>query len=331
MTTGVKIVSLTPGFLVIDKAPGLTSHDVVATVRAVTGIRKVGHTGTLDPLASGVLPLALGKATRFIQYLDENLKIYDATIGLGAATTTGDREGEVIREAPVPALDDLAAVTAVLEGFVGERMQVPPAYSAVKVKGKPLYKYAREGVKVEVPARKITIHGLELIEAGAGSMRVMIRCSRGTYARVLAEEIGVALGSAGHLSALRRLRSGPFTLERSLPLPGLAQIVAGTDEWERAFRRPGPGEERIQWRPRATVLSEMVPYRVTLADALIHLPRVAVAPADRARVLSGGRPPNPPGGCRQGALYLVVDGEEALAIAESRGPTGRCVRAVSKR
>ena len=303
MTDGVRMVSLAPGFLVVDKAPGLTSHDVVATVRAVTGIRKVGHTGTLDPLASGVLPLALGKATRFIQYLDEHLKIYDATIGLGAATTTGDREGEVLRRAPIPDLSEPAVLEAVLEGFVGDRQQVPPPYSAVKVAGRPLYKYAREGVKVDVPARKITIFGLDLLEIGEGSLRVLIRCSQGTYARVLAEEIGAALGSEGHLSALRRLQSGPFTLDGSLSLPALAQIVAGMDDWRRAFRRAAPGEERTQWRPRAAVLSELAPYRVRLADALRHLPRVSVAPADRARVLNGGRPPAPPVSSRPGARY----------------------------
>ena len=131
-------------FLVMDKEPGMTSHDVVAIVRAVTGIKTGGHTGTLDPFATGVLPLALGPATRFIQYLDESLKVYDATIRLGSATPTGDPEGEVVREGGAP---DWGRVEKVLQGVVGVRMQTPPAYSAVKVDGKPLYRYARAGIE----------------------------------------------------------------------------------------------------------------------------------------------------------------------------------------
>ncbi len=317
-----------PAFLVVDKPRGLTSHDVVAMVRAVTGIKKVGHTGTLDPLASGVLPLALGGATRFIQFLDEQLKVYDATVQLGARTSTGDREGEVVERRPVPPLEGLEAT---LEGFVGERMQVPPAYSAVKVGGKPLYKYAREGRAVAVAARPITIYGMELIEAGEDWLRVLIRCSRGTYARVLAEEIGEALGSAGHLSALRRRRSGPFTLERALGMPELGQIAAGTEDWERALRRPAPGQERVKWRRREEVHAGLAPKLITLSEALAHLPAAELRPAERRRVLSGGRPPAPPPGLTPGGRYRVLCAGELLAVAEAGPGGGRLLRAIRGR
>ena len=164
-------------FLIVDKPPGVTSHDVVAVVRAVTGLKKVGHTGTLDPFATGVLPLALGGATRLIQYLDEDRKIYDAVIQLGTATDTGDPTGSVIAEAPVPALNR-ARVLEVLDGFRGQRMQTPPRYSAVKVAGRPLYDYARKGVDVEVKARPIRIDAMELLSLGENTLRVAIQIGR---------------------------------------------------------------------------------------------------------------------------------------------------------
>ena len=236
-------------FLVIDKPPGITSHDVVAAVRAVTGVKKVGHTGTLDPFATGVLPLALGAATRLIQFLDESIKVYDATIRLGSATDTGDPTGEVVRTAPVPEVSD-DDIAQVLQGFLGERMQVPPAYSAVKVRGKPMYAYARKGEAVEAPARPITIHDLELLSHDGDEFRILITCSRGTYARVLADEIAVALGTAGHLVALNRPRSGPFHLEDALSMPQLAQLVAAEPghEWQDTLLSRGRGGVRVQWR-----------------------------------------------------------------------------------
>ena len=189
------------GFLVIDKAPGMTSHDVVGVVRAITGIKKVGHTGTLDPFATGVLVLALGGATRFIQYLDESLKVYDATIQFGASTETGDPEGDVLETGPIPNLD---GVEDVLRSLEGKQMQRPPAYSAVKFKGKPLYKYARAGEFVEVPERPIEIYSMTRLDQGEDWLRVEIRCSRGTYARVIANDVAKALGTVGHLRELRR-------------------------------------------------------------------------------------------------------------------------------
>ncbi|MEQ1566014.1 MAG: tRNA pseudouridine(55) synthase TruB [Myxococcota bacterium] len=313
---------MTAGFLVVDKPAGVTSHDVVAAVRAVTGIPKVGHTGTLDPFATGVLPLALGRSTRLIQFLDESVKVYDARIRLGSATDTGDPTGTVIRTAPVPtATRD--EVEQVLRGFLGDRMQEPPAYSAVKVAGRPMYQYARKGEVVSAPARKINIAALDLLEYGEGLLRVRIHCSRGTYARVLADEIAIALGSAGHLEALCRDRSGPFYLEDAMSFTGLAEIVAAREghEWRHVLlgRR---GEERVPWRPREEVLAALAPKVRSELQCLSHLPLVDVGAVDAKRVRAGGGVPVPPRGVAVGGRYLVVAGADVVAVAESsaRGP-----------
>lgn len=308
-----------PAFLVIDKPVDLTSHDIVAMVRAVLGIKKVGHTGTLDPFATGVLPLALGPATRLIQYLDESLKVYDATIQLGARTDTGDLTGEVVEEAPIPELDD-ATVAAVLEGFSGVRMQTPPAYSAVKVNGRPLYAYAREGKAVEAKARPIRIDSITALERGPDWLRVLIHCGRGTYARVLADEIAVELGTMGHLRALRRRRSGPFVLDHALSLDGLSQMVAGRPDWQATLRRK-KGAERVPWAPRDEVRAAVAGCTVAPLQALGHLPVVEVPAALRPKVLNGGGMPAPPLGVDEGGRYRVASEGRLLALAE-RGPKG---------
>ncbi|MCA9570965.1 MAG: tRNA pseudouridine(55) synthase TruB [Myxococcales bacterium] len=316
-------------FLVIDKPAGITSHDVVAAVRAVTGAKKVGHTGTLDPFATGVLPLALGGATRLIQYLDESLKVYDATVALGSSTDTGDPTGQVLEEAPVPAVD-ASTVRAALDTFVGPRMQTPPAYSAVKKDGKPLYKYARAGEKVEVPARPITIHALDLTELTATHLRVRIECSRGTYARVLAEEIAEALGTKGHLSALARLQSGPFVIERSLGFEELASIVSAEPDrtWEEVLLSKGrpKTEPRVRWKRRDDVLAALEPRFLKPLQCLSHLPLVDVDQEEARRVLSGWVPPRVPPGVAEGAKYLLAEGDRVLAIAETTATDPRSVR-----
>lgn len=310
-------MNLTPGFIVVDKAVGITSHDVVAMVRAVTGVKKVGHTGTLDPFASGVLPLALGSATRLIRHLDESQKVYDATIALGSATDTGDPTGEVIEESPVPALDR-DAVSELLQGFLGDRQQVPHRYSAVKVKGRRLYDYARKGEEVEVESRPIHIYDIELAELSERSLRVILTCSRGTYARGLADEISRALGTVGHLSALSRLRSGPFDMQRALSLSALSQIVAGTPDWARALRRQR-GEDRVPWFPRPQVYDGLRPYIQPPAQALSQLPLLPVSAGVAETILRGGATPPPPVGVKAGGRYLVVQGDELLALAENQG------------
>lgn len=307
------------GFLVVDKPPGVTSHDVVAIVRAVTGLKKVGHTGTLDPFATGVLPLALGGATRLIQYLDENEKVYDAQVLLGSATDTGDPTGTVVEEAPVPPLAR-AGVEAVLATFLGPRMQRPPRYSAVKVQGRPLYAYAREGTMMEAQPRPIRIDGLELLEIAPPRLRILIRCSRGTYARVLAEEIGVALGTVGHLEELRRTGSGPFRIEHAVGLSRIAEIVSGSPEWTRVLR-PARGEERVPWRPRDQVLAGLEPWLFAPRDALKHLPAVALSVMEARRWAQSGQAPPPP---HPGAQrWVLLSGDEVVGVATAAATPSR--------
>ena len=314
---------MTPhGFFVINKPAGVTSHDVVASVRACTGIKKVGHTGTLDPFATGVLPLALGRSTRLIQYLDESIKVYDALIHLGTATDTGDPTGEVVRTAPLPEADQ-AEVERILATFLGDRMQEPHAYSAVKVGGKPMYHYARRGEAVRAQPRPIVLHALEVLAYDREQLRLRITCSRGTYARVLADEIAVALGSAGHLAALCRDRSGPFLLEDAVDIEALAGVVAAEagHDW-RAVLMAKRGEPRVPWRPRAEVAAAIAPWIRSDLRSLSHLPLADVREPDVQRVRNGGSPPPPPSGVTIGGRYLVVCGDELVAIAQNdpRGP-----------
>ena len=321
---------LSKAFLVVDKPPGITSHDVVDAIRAVTGIKKVGHTGTLDPFATGVLPLAIGGSTRLIQFLDESVKVYDMTIRLGAATDTGDPTGTVVEERPLPTAS-VDEVREVLRGFLGERQQVPPAYSAVKHKGRPLYHYARQGLDVEVQARPIRVHDLELISYTPSELRVRLICSRGTYARVLAHEIATALASAGHLSALSRLQSGPFVLEGALDFLQLAEIVAPASglPWDAVLLRRGRGEERVPWRSRAEVLDALAARAISPVRALSHLPLSEIRAGDVGRLQRGVGPVPVPDGLAVGDRYLIVCGDDPVAIAErsARGP--QVVRSLS--
>lgn len=305
------------GFLVFDKPVGLTSHDIVGMTRAVTGIKKVGHTGTLDPFATGVLPLAIGPATRLIQYLDEGIKRYDATLCLGTSTTTGDVEGEIAAQAPVPGHSD-AQLRAILDGFLGTQLQTPPRYSAVKVNGKPLYAYARKGQDVTAKPRPIRVDSIDVLERSAEHLRLRIQCGRGTYIRVLAEEIGTAMGTVAHLSALRREQSGPFVLDGSLTAGALSTIVAGTDDWQRALRRRR-GEERMPWAERDQVRAALSAQLRTPLQVLQHLPEVQILPPMVTLVRNGGRPPPPPAGAER---YLLAHGSELIALAHQteRGP-----------
>lgn len=308
------------GFLVIDKPAGVTSHDVVAAVRAVSGVKKVGHTGTLDPFATGVLALALGVGTRLIEFLDESHKVYDATIALGRATDTGDPTGETIEEQPVPSVTE-AQVQELLATFKGEHMQRPPPYSAVKHQGKPLYWYARRGERIEVPARPIQLHALQLIHLEPGEVRVRIHCGPGTYARVLAEEIAQGLGTVGHLSALTRERSGPFRIEDAMSVQELAALVSSDpgQPWDKVLLQRSRGEDRVPWRPRGAVREGLNERMTPLLGALSHLPMVEVKGRDARQVRNGHVPSAVPGALAPGDLYLVVDGPFVLAVAEMSG------------
>ena len=219
------------GVLVVNKPAGWTSHDVVAKARALLGVAKVGHTGTLDPAATGVLLLCLGKATRIAEYLVQADKEYRAVLRLGVATDTQDATGTVTARAG-GALPDRASIEAVMGRFVGRHRQVPPMYSAVKIQGVPLYKSARAGQTVDRPAREYRVHSLRIVSIAPAAEETKtvdvtfdVVCSKGTYVRTLCADIGEALGVGGHLAALERRRIGRFGIEDALTLDALAALA----------------------------------------------------------------------------------------------------------
>ena len=213
------------GIFVVDKARGMTSHDVVARMRRLARQRRVGHAGTLDPAATGVLPVCLGQATRVAEYLSESGKAYRATIRFGIVTDTYDAEGAIIRQAPVTLREE--EIAAVLPSFLGEQMQLPPVYSAIKREGQPLYKLARAGQEVTVEPRPIVISVLRIVSWSSPDLVLDIECGKGTYIRSLAYDLGERLGPGAHLAALQRTRSGPFTLKQALTLEALEAALAG--------------------------------------------------------------------------------------------------------
>ncbi len=212
------------GILVIDKPQGVTSNGILQRVKGLMGAAKAGHTGALDPLATGVLPLCFGEATKFSQVMLDSDKAYVTTAQLGVRTETGDSEGEVVDRRPVPAGLTEAAVEAVLVRFRGEIDQVPSMYSALKHKGRPLYEYAREGIEIERPARPVTIYELTLLAVREGEIDLAVKCSKGTYIRSLVEDIGEALGCGAHVTALRRTLAAGFTLADARPVEKLEAL-----------------------------------------------------------------------------------------------------------
>lgn len=217
------------GILILDKPPGLTSNEALQKVKFLFYAAKAGHTGSLDPLATGVLPICLGEATKFTQFLLEADKVYRSTFSFGVATETGDSDGDVVKRVDASALtaDKLATV---LPGFRGEIEQVPSMYSALKHKGQPLYKLARQGIEVEREARKAMIHRFDLLDFRSGEVAeadVEIHCSKGTYIRTISEDIGKVLGLGAHVSSLRRRAAGPFNLDEAVTLPQLEVLGEG--------------------------------------------------------------------------------------------------------
>ena len=225
------------GFIIIDKPAGITSHDVVSRVRRILGTRKVGHTGTLDPFATGVLPIAVNDGTKAIPFLDEGFKCYDALMRLGVVTDTLDMTGKVMREADCSAVDRSSLETAMTR-FTGVISQVPPMFSAIKRDGQPLYKLARQGQDVERAARRIEIRSLELLSFAPPFVGLRVRCSRGTYIRSLADDIGADLGCGAALQELRRTASGPFEICAALSLEALEAAVSGGASMADLFLSP---------------------------------------------------------------------------------------------
>ncbi len=251
------------GVLLLDKPLGLSSNDALQKAKWLLRAEKAGHTGTLDPLATGVLPLCFGAATKFSQlHLDAD-KTYETTVRLGVMTTTADAEGEVVRERPVAC--SAGQVVEVLDRFMGPIAQVPPMYSALKKDGKALYEYARQGQTVERPPRHIIIHDLDLLDmqlqGEAPFLRLRVRCSKGTYIRTLGEDIAEALGCGGHLTALRRVATGPFDVAQCVTL------------------------EALEAMPEAERQTLLLPTEALLVD---HA-RVTLMAEDAARFLSGLR------------------------------------------
>jgi len=221
------------GILLLDKPLGITSNAALQEVKRLFRAAKAGHTGNLDPLASGMLPICLGEATKFSVYLLDADKVYIGCCKLGTRTSTADAEGEIIETRPVPALDE-AQVEAVLDQFRGEIEQIPPMHSAIKQNGQPLYKLARQGIEVERKARQVTIHELKLIRLQDDELELYVHCSKGTYIRTLVEDIGEALGCGAYLSALRRTRVGPFPEEGMVTLDALrAEAEEGAEKLDR--------------------------------------------------------------------------------------------------
>lgn len=218
------------GVLLLDKPAGMSSTQALAKAKWLLNAEKAGHTGTLDPFATGLLPLCFGEATKFAQDLLEADKTYEAVVRLGITTTTGDTEGEMVETRPVEL--GRAQIEAALAAFRGPIRQVPPMHSALKRDGKPLYEYARAGITLEREAREVTIHALELVDLALPEITLRVSCSKGTYVRVLGEDIGAALGCGAHLRALRRTRIDTLELAAAVTLESLAALGDG----ERAAR-----------------------------------------------------------------------------------------------
>ncbi len=212
------------GVLLLDKPAGLTSNGALMRVKRLYNAEKAGHTGTLDPLASGLLPICFGAATRFAQFLLDAPKRYAATVRFGTTTTTLDAEGELVASRPV--MFDRDALLGALSRFVGPQMQIPPAHSALKFEGRPYYDYARKGIDIPRAPREITVHSLELIEWNAPDATLDVACSKGTYIRTLAAELGEWLGCGAHLAQLRRTRTGGFRVQDAVTLETLQSMDA---------------------------------------------------------------------------------------------------------
>ncbi|AME24941.1 tRNA pseudouridine(55) synthase TruB [Burkholderia sp. PAMC 26561] len=266
---------LLDGVLLLDKPLGLSSNDALVRAKRIYLAKKAGHTGTLDPLATGLLPLCFGEATKFSQDLLEADKTYEATMRLGVRTITGDAEGEALETREVTC--DEAAIHAAMTGFRGDITQIPPMYSALKRDGKPLYEYARAGQTVEREARNVTILALEMIACALPNVTFRVTCSKGTYVRTLAEDIGEKLGCGAHLVALRRTGVGTLTLENAVTLDTLSEATP---------------EERDRWLQPVDALLSTFPAVLLDADASrrftqgqrLKLADISDAPADADRV-----------------------------------------------
>lgn len=272
------------GVFLLNKPLGISSNAALQKVRWLYRAQKAGHTGALDPLASGLLPICLGEATKFSHYLLDSTKRYQTTVFLGHSTTTGDIEGDILLEKPVPELKE-ELIQEKIAKFVGEIQQVPPMYSALKKEGRPLYELARKGIEIEREARPITIYAIELLSFTENSITLDVTCSKGTYIRVLGEDIAKALGTYGHLTYLHRIQTGHFDLIPSYTIEYLESLTEAERE--------------------ALLLPAYAPVQ--------HFPQIQ-APEGRAEYFSRGMESNIDHSAEP--QVLVFDGEKCLGLAE---------------
>lgn len=273
------------GVLLLDKPPGWTSNAVLQKAKRLFNAAKAGHTGTLDPFASGLLPICFGQATKFSSHALHGDKAYRAVLKLGVTTTTGDIEGEVLETRPVAV--SLNTIEQLFPAFTGSILQTPPMYSALKHQGKPLYEYARAGIEIERKPREVTIFSLAAEKLEGDELTISVRCSGGTYIRTLAEDIGKALGCGAHLIALRRTASGAFTLDQAVSL------------------------ERLEKMSESERQSALLAPDVMVA----HLPRLDVD-SDTARQLMQGKQPEPPAGCADKGLVRAYTSTKFLGLVD---------------
>lgn len=277
------------GILILDKPVGVSSNGALQKVRWLLNSDKGGHTGSLDPLATGVLPLCFGEATKFSRYLLDADKTYEALVRLGQTTDTGDAEGQVLETRPVDI--SVEQVETVLPQFRGDIMQVPPMYSALKQDGQPLYKLARAGEVVERKARPVHISSLELLELDGELLRLRVSCSKGTYIRTLAEDIGRELGCGAHVAGLRRTVAGPFDLSRSVTLD---ELIALHDE---------QGSEALDQ------------YLLPSDAGLLDWPEVTLS-EHTTYYWQNGQPVRAPGSPASGLLRVYSHQQEFIGVAE---------------
>ena len=277
------------GIVLLDKPQGVTSNQALQRVKRLCNANKAGHSGSLDPLATGMLPICLGEATKLSGFMLAANKCYEVSATLGTATATGDSEGEIVDRTPVPALSE-QAVEAVLASFVGSIEQVPPMYSALKHEGRRLYELARKGIEVDRPPRTVQIHALALLGYDSPTLELRVRCSKGTYVRTLVEDLAKALGTVGHVTALRRLAVSPFEDRQMIKLEA---IEAAADA----------GPEHVD----ALVLP--------LDSALADWPRLVVAPDNAKRLAQGQAVPADPA-WPESKVLLYVPGQRFFGIGE---------------
>lgn len=282
------------GILILNKPKGFTSHDCVFKVRKILKTKKVGHTGTLDPEVTGVLPICIGKATKVVEFLTAEQKTYVAEVTIGTATTTEDQTGEVVEEKRVENPISKEKILSVLQDLKGEIEQTPPMYSAVKIKGKKLYEYAREGKVIDRPSRKVTIHDIFLTsdityeeEKRQVRFSFQVNCSKGTYVRTLAVQIGELLGYPAHMSYLTRISSGDFTIDQAITLEQLSELTE---------------QELVQ--------EKLLP----MEKALSSLPKLEISDKVAEKVYNGAVLPYPENIDESNEYFSVFHDDKCLAI-----------------